>query len=208
VTVAAKSRQFTADKTGKGQFLQGNQKNLAEEGVVRKSSPPQRVASVSNLCNSRSQGQGTWVMGSVAPVLASESARSFPGSPAWPGTHWKLRAIREESESERSQISQKDFGWRNLLPRTWKQVLGRKVCNHLRVARHLDTQPGKRCLASGNRVPRKVFPSISVHGEKPPASLGRNQQATMGWVVVLHLKIVICCCCEIIYKIGIMLFVL
>jgi len=38
--VAAKSRQFTADKTGKGQFR----------------SSPQRVASVSNLCNSRSQG--------------------------------------------------------------------------------------------------------------------------------------------------------
>jgi len=68
--VAAKSRQFTADKTGKGQFLQGNRRNLAGEGVVRKSSTPQRVASVSNLCNSWSQG--TWVTGSVAPVLASE----------------------------------------------------------------------------------------------------------------------------------------
>jgi len=29
------------------------------------------------------------------------------------GTHWKLRAIWEEWESERSQIFQKDFGWRN-----------------------------------------------------------------------------------------------
>jgi len=28
-------------------------------------------------------------------------------------THWKLRALQEETESERSQISQKDFGWRN-----------------------------------------------------------------------------------------------
>jgi len=27
--VAAMSRQFTADKTGKGQFLLGNRKNLA-----------------------------------------------------------------------------------------------------------------------------------------------------------------------------------
>jgi len=29
------------------------------------------------------------------------------------GTHWKLKATWEERESERSQISQKDFGWRN-----------------------------------------------------------------------------------------------
>jgi len=60
-------------------------------------------------------GQGTWVKGNVAPVLASESAHSFPGSPAWPGagTYWKFRATREERESERYQISQKDFGWRN-----------------------------------------------------------------------------------------------
>jgi len=33
--------------------------------------------------------------------------------PTWPGTQWKLRATREERELERSQISQKDFGWRN-----------------------------------------------------------------------------------------------
>jgi len=32
-----KSRQFTADKTGKSQFLRGNRRNLAGEGVVRKS---------------------------------------------------------------------------------------------------------------------------------------------------------------------------
>jgi len=53
VIMAAKSRQFTADKTGKSQFLGGNRRNLAGEGVVRKISSLQRVASVSNLCNSR-----------------------------------------------------------------------------------------------------------------------------------------------------------
>jgi len=36
VTGAAKSGQFTADETGKDQFYRGNQKNLTEEGVVRK----------------------------------------------------------------------------------------------------------------------------------------------------------------------------
>jgi len=58
--------EFTTDKTGKGQFLRGNRRNLAGEGAVRKISSPQRVASVSNLCNRRSEGQGTWVTGSVA----------------------------------------------------------------------------------------------------------------------------------------------
>jgi len=55
VTVAAKSRQFTADETGKCQFLRGNRRNLAEDGVVRKISSPRRVASVPNLCNDRGQ---------------------------------------------------------------------------------------------------------------------------------------------------------
>jgi len=45
--MAAKSRQFTVDKMGKGQVLRGNWRNLAVEGVVRKISSPQRVGSVS-----------------------------------------------------------------------------------------------------------------------------------------------------------------
>jgi len=28
------------------------------------------------------------------------------------GVHWKLRATRVEKESERAQVSQKDFGWK------------------------------------------------------------------------------------------------
>jgi len=31
-----------------------------------------------------------------------------------PGMHWKFRATREERESEKFLISQKDFGWRNV----------------------------------------------------------------------------------------------
>jgi len=61
MTVAAKSEQLIADETGKGQFLQGNRRNLeglAGKRVVRKSSSPQRVASVSNLCNRQIQGAG------------------------------------------------------------------------------------------------------------------------------------------------------
>jgi len=50
---------------------------------------------------------GTSAKGCVAPVLASEFASSIPG------THWKIRATREERESERAQTSQKDIGCRN-----------------------------------------------------------------------------------------------
>jgi len=65
---------FTADKTRKDQFLRGNRRNLTGEGVVRKSSSPQRVASVSNLCNSRRQG--TWVMESIAPFWQANEQHS------------------------------------------------------------------------------------------------------------------------------------
>jgi len=58
VTVAAKSGQFTTDKTGKGQFLRGNRRNLAGEWVVTKISSGQGVAFGWNLCNSRSQWAG------------------------------------------------------------------------------------------------------------------------------------------------------
>jgi len=51
--------------------------------------------------------------GSVARVLMSKSVSSLPRSPAWPETHWNLKALWEVRESEWSQISQKDFGWRN-----------------------------------------------------------------------------------------------
>jgi len=47
--VAAKSRQFTADETGKGQFHRGNRRNVEGAGVVRKISSPKRVAGVPNL---------------------------------------------------------------------------------------------------------------------------------------------------------------
>jgi len=99
--VAAKSRQFTAEETGKGQFLRGNRRNLAGKEFVRKISSPQRVASVPHLCKFEPSGQGTLIKGSVTPDLASESASSLPVSPAWPGTHWKLRATQEERESKR-----------------------------------------------------------------------------------------------------------
>jgi len=80
MALAAKSGQFIADETGKGQFFRGNQGKLAEEGIVRKISSSKRVARVPNLSNGWSQWAETWVEESVTPVLASESGSSFPES--------------------------------------------------------------------------------------------------------------------------------
>jgi len=81
VTVAAKSGQFTADETGEGLFLRGNRKNLAGKGVVRKISSPQRVTSVSNLCNGQCQwagnkGNGKCCSGFVEQVCPFISRKS------------------------------------------------------------------------------------------------------------------------------------
>jgi len=56
VTVASKSRQFTADKTGKRQFLRGNRRNSGRGGSCEREFVSTKVASVSNLCNNRNQG--------------------------------------------------------------------------------------------------------------------------------------------------------
>jgi len=70
VTVAAKSRQFTAEETRKGQFLRGNRKNLAEEVVVRKILSPRRVAGVSNLYNDWGQWAGNMGKGVCRMIFA------------------------------------------------------------------------------------------------------------------------------------------
>jgi len=60
-------------------------------------------------------GLGTWVKGSVAPVLASEFCQFIAGksSVTGGGSTGSLRATREERESERSQISHNDVSWKN-----------------------------------------------------------------------------------------------
>jgi len=67
----------------------------------------------------RASGQlGTSAKDCVALVLVSKFASSLPESPALPRTHWKPRTTREERESDRAQISQKNFGWRTPKGRT------------------------------------------------------------------------------------------
>jgi len=75
---------------------------------------PRRVTGVPNLCNDRGQRAGNMDKRECRyTVPASESASPSPGRPARLGTHLKPRATREERESERPQIYQKDFGRRN-----------------------------------------------------------------------------------------------
>jgi len=66
---------------------------------VRKSPSQQRLASVSNLCNSRSQGAGN---------MGNKERRSGFGKSVCPP-----RATREEREPERPQTPQKDLDRRN-----------------------------------------------------------------------------------------------
>jgi len=112
--VASKSGQFTADETGKGQFVRENLRNLAEEGVVRKISSPRRVADVPILCNDRGQRAGNMGKKKCYSGVAERVRQFITEKSSVTGTHWKLRrASQEKSESERSQTFYKDFGWKN-----------------------------------------------------------------------------------------------
>jgi len=77
--------QFTADETGKGQFFRGDLRNLAGEEVVRKIWSPQRVASVSNLCNFAIVGSG------VARVPCALGQKIFLRPPSTKFTEFKLK---------------------------------------------------------------------------------------------------------------------
>jgi len=105
--------QVDSQRARWGRFLWGNWRNLAEERVVRKTLSPGSITGMPYLCND--QGQWAGNMGKGERCFGfGESASSLPRSPTWPGTQWKLRATRER-ESERSQISHKDLGWRNAI---------------------------------------------------------------------------------------------
>jgi len=79
VTVAAKLEEFTAGEAG-------------------------RASSCLTFAMTGANRLGTSAKGSVASVLANESASSIPGA------HWKLRAMREKREPERAQRSQNFVG--------------------------------------------------------------------------------------------------
>jgi len=66
----SKVQAVHSEQTGKTSSSEENRRNLAKERVVRFTSPG-HIAGITYLC---------WAKGSVALVLASESASSLPGS--------------------------------------------------------------------------------------------------------------------------------
>jgi len=105
--MAAKSEQFTAGETGRASSSEES------EGIWQqwKLWERFRLQAAYQVCFIfaiiGASGMWKWAKGSVARSGFSERVcRSLQGSPAWPGTHWKLRATRKERESERSYIPQ------------------------------------------------------------------------------------------------------
>jgi len=78
---------------------------------MRKISSSGRKAGMPYLC---------WAKGSVAPVLASESASSLQGSPELPRTHWKLKSYAEgEGVGERGSRRCPKYPRRILVGKRW-----------------------------------------------------------------------------------------
>jgi len=113
MTLATKLVQFTADETGKGQFLRGNRRNLAGEVFMRKISFSKKVANVTNLCNGQGQWAGNMCKGECCSGFGKRVCQFISGKFSMTGHPLEVRATREERDSERSQISQNDFSWRN-----------------------------------------------------------------------------------------------
>jgi len=81
VTVGAKL-EFTVDETRKGQFLQGNRRNLAGDGVVRKISSPK---SVSNFCYGQCQWAGNMGNGECCSGFNERVCLFISGKPSMTG---------------------------------------------------------------------------------------------------------------------------
>jgi len=105
--------QFIVGETGKRQFLWVNRRNLAEEKFVRKISSSGSVANMPYLCNDRGQKAGNMGEGEYCSGFGKRVSQFITGKISVTGDPLEPWATREEKESERSQISQKDFGWRN-----------------------------------------------------------------------------------------------
>ena len=70
------------------------------------------VRGITDFGNDWVRGHGIASLGREAPALASKSAFSLPGRPAWPRTHWKLKVVLLGREEARDQTSQRDSGRR------------------------------------------------------------------------------------------------
>ena len=83
----------------------------SSDGSVRLTFPI-AVLGITDFGNNWGRGLGIASVGREAQVLASKSAFSFPGRPACPGTHWKLKVVLLEREEARDQTFHRDSGMR------------------------------------------------------------------------------------------------
>jgi len=106
--VAAKSQRMRRGRASSSEKTEGI---WLGKGVVRKISSPQRVASVSNLCNGPCQWAGNMNKGDCCSGFGERVCPFISGKSSMTGDPLEaLRATREERESEKSQ---KDLCWRN-----------------------------------------------------------------------------------------------
>ena len=110
--MAAKTGELTAYGARKKEFLRRDFVNLEVQMGVGDVTSPIAVLGITALAITGGRGLGIASVGREAPVLASKSAFSFPGRPACPGTHWKLKVVLLEREEARDQTFQRDSGRR------------------------------------------------------------------------------------------------
>ena len=110
--MAAKTKELTAYGARKKKFLRRDFGDLEVQKGVRDVTSPIAVLGITDFGNNWGRGLGIASEGREAPVLASKSAFSFPGRPACPGTHWKLKVVMLEMEEARDQTFHRDSGRR------------------------------------------------------------------------------------------------
>jgi len=105
------------EQDGEGQVPLKKPMESGKRENCKKNSSSGRVSNVPYLCNDKSYRTEYIGEGKCCSDFSkrSESASLLPGSLAWPWTPWKFKSTREERDSERAQIFQKDFGWRNAM---------------------------------------------------------------------------------------------
>ena len=110
--MAVKTKELTAYGARKKKFLRRDIGDLEVQMGVGDVTSPIAVLGITDFGNNRGRGLGIASVGREAPVLASKSAFSFPGRPACPGTHWKLKVVLLEREESRDQTFHRDSGMR------------------------------------------------------------------------------------------------
>ena len=99
--MAAKTGKLTANRARKEKFLQRDFGDMEVHIGVGDVTSPIVVLKITDFGNDWGRGHGIAPVGREAPALASKSAFSLPGRPAWPGTQWKHKVVLLEREEAR-----------------------------------------------------------------------------------------------------------